>query len=177
MTDEDMLDRSPTSPTGSCYSRDSEPNVDISSNNDASSSSSPSPTTTTTECERPKLSFGISQILAEGPVKSRPNNPHDPFPGGRVLNQTETSTSMSSGHPGSRFTYLTAASYSGFFRAGVTFTLPDSSGVIKVPAHRLACSGPGGLMTSHQQGSGALNAMMFPWMHERKDRMTGMNDL
>nr|ACH89436.1 homeodomain protein Tlx [Capitella teleta] len=53
---------------------------------------------------------------------------------------------------------------------GFPYGMLTGPGVIKVPAHRPPTGFPGMLPPNHP----GMQAMMFPWMQERKDRLTAM---
>ena len=133
----------------------------------------------------PKLSFGISQILADVPDKSKQSP--ELSDATRMMIQAAISKSESD-----RSVQMAALQYmktisaaagggvsgggsgTGGLQPGILGTsLQYASylpGIIKVPAYRLSCGGGGGVS---QQSAAGLTAIMFPWMHERKDRMAG----
>ena len=122
----------------------------------------------------PKLSFGISQIL--GAESDAADDDED---GSEVKGHDDKVTRYPEAHPAIGFGMLGAGYGYGILTAGhpgaqmgmLPFgQLPGfAQGVIKVPAHRPPF--PAGMPTLHAPGG--IPAMMFPWMQERKDRLTG----
>ncbi|KAK2150400.1 hypothetical protein LSH36_406g00020 [Paralvinella palmiformis] len=113
----------------------------------------------------PKLSFGISQILGADGDDAPQAKSHD-----KVVRYPETHPAIGFGMLGAGFGYGILAAHPGAPMGMLPFgQIPGfAQGVIKVPAHRPPFAS--GIPTLHAPGG--IPSMMFPWMQERKDRLT-----
>ena len=128
----------------------------------------------------PKLSFGISQILGGDDDRANDDDVEDDDDDddGSPISKCrdgEREFHYREGHPAMGLGMLGGGLGYGLFAGGHFGMLPFGpipgfpQGVIKVPAHRPPF-GPG-MPAMHMPG--AVPNMMFPWMQERKDRLTG----
>ena len=131
----------------------SDSNTDHLKSGEQSTSKNSSSSSGTQRCE---LSFGISKILTDDTKTTSSNKLPDLAP--------------MFGLPGLPPQHLAAElSQLGYFHS-ILAKDPNGTGsmVIKVPAHRPGVTYPGGLASSSNQN----NPILFPWMQERKDRLT-----
>lgn len=141
-------------------------------------------TKTATPASSKELSFGISRILTEDKnlakkqsLACKPSTSSESSLKG-VLNQQSASSILNGLSTAPRPPHLAgfdlSAGMAGYFHSFVTKD-PNGSGslVIKVPAHRPGVMGyPPGFMSPDPN-----NPVLFPWMQERKDRLTSMYTL
>ena len=152
---------------GSC-TRCSSPPHDESNNNDDKKQSPP--------IIAAKLSFGIHRILGGALEPSRPRSvdsdspppprarspsPEDLSPGGGPSTAYHSPRAFLHPHAIFQSPAFGPPGFAAFPRA---IDPVDLAGVIKVPAHR-----PLGFPSNHSP----FSSLMFPWMQERKDRLTG----
>lgn len=168
MTEIDVL--SDHDDRGSCSSNQSELRVDVTSP-ELSPTSTPASSPELAQ-ETPKLSFGISQILSG--ESSRPK-----CTASDIYSSHEKLSGLSSSSSGIDL-FSTVSQYSELLRAGMhmQLKLPAllSNGMLKLSPHRLSLTGsPSGTPGSYQTGGTpvGISSLVFPWMHERKDRLTG----